>query len=206
VSRGAAEGVVVRPSPGRLRRKIAVAAPGVAMSVFGLATGDTESIGPWALSVSVALLVLCVAALGVFYTLQFRNECLFGQDPDLVHIDWRGRVRVVPRAQISGVELVTVASAGGPRDERMIITMSSGAPPFVIRVGMWDTGRLHDLLQDLGLGVRVAHQPMKPRELLAHFPGMRMRYPERHPWLFGLAATAVVVVVIAVIAGIVGGS
>lgn len=206
MSQPSAEGIVVRPSPARLLRALAVAAPGMALGVYGILTEDADAVGPWALPAAVVILVLCAVTVGVFYTLLFRNERLYGRGRDLVHVDWRGRSRVVPRAEISGVGLVTVATAGGPKDERVIIAMSSGAPPFVIRVGMWDTGHLHDLLQTLGIGVHVVDRSMKPGELLAHFPGMRLRYPERHPWLFGLAATAAIAVVIAGVIGVAGAS
>jgi hypothetical protein len=202
--------VVVRPSLARLRRTFAVAAPGVALGVVGVAADGTNVIGPWALLVAVTTLVLWAAPVSAFLVLQFRNERLFGRGQDLVYIDWRGRSRVVPRAQISGVGLVTIVTGGSPQrrktDHHPVLRNAS------IRDQSWHVGRRLSPPPVAGTRARrargrsAAYATPTPHSLPRHADSGT---PERHPWLFGLAATAVIlvatVVVIAMVIGIAGG-
>jgi hypothetical protein len=192
--------IVVRPAPARLRRTAIAAVPGLALSGYGLVTITGDS-GAWAGAAVAAALVAAVAGSGVFYLRQFRNERLSHRGWDLVHVDWRGRAQLIPHGDIESVHLVTVEVPGGGRkEERIIISRRSGHAAFMIRNGLWDVNDLQSLFGALGLGVRVHAQPVAPGRLAAHFPGVRLPFVERHPWLVAsVAVVAIVVVVVAVL-------
>lgn len=82
---------------------------------------------PDAASPGLAFLALCIAAVGGWFWLFYRNCCLFATPETVGHVDLWGRMRKVSVARVSAVRLVSIIPSGRTGAQPAVLVVSKDA-------------------------------------------------------------------------------
>ncbi|GAB2521290.1 hypothetical protein [Nocardiopsis aegyptia] len=192
-------------SPGRIALMV-VALIGLAVE---LAAGwysfeqDESGTGVRFVLAMVALLVVTCVAVCVYSVLFFRNTRLVLTPGELVHRNWRGRTRRMPRDRIAGVTKARYLTDTGGVPDADILTVIADRDGRTISFGSgyWPQEELAELWRRLGAPCEQWLSPDTPsmKEFRRHH---RLRLPLYHAHFQGftmLVGTAVTLPVIALV-------
>lgn len=163
-------------------------------------------------SIGAVTVVICVMVL-VFNTLFFRNSRLELTPSELVHRNWRGRTRRLPRNRIAEVTkaLYLVDRSGVKNQDVVTVIADTDGRTISFGTGFWPEEELAELWRRLGAPCEPWLHPVVPtmKEFRRHHP--RVRLPLHHAHFTGFTvlvgtAIAILLVVVMVIAVVAVGS
>ncbi|MCM3921891.1 hypothetical protein ND748_09500 [Frankia sp. AiPs1] len=174
-----------------------ILAAGLAASVLRAAHSEGAVGDGWFLTGLGIALVTMVAGVGV---LKFQERVIV-RDGNLTLVDWLGRAKTVPCADVRLASLVSVRqiATSGPRI-RVIVERVSPAPPLMMIGTALNRERTRRLFERTGIPVRVVGRTVRSAQLPESFPGLQLGLNDRRPALAGfLGAAAISVVLMAIL-------
>ncbi|MFE3456899.1 hypothetical protein ACFXKD_05080 [Nocardiopsis aegyptia] len=153
-------------------------------------------------SIGAFFVVMCVVAV-VYSVLFFRNSRLVLTPGELIHRNWRGRTRRMPRDRIAGVtKALYLTDTGGVKNADVLtVIVDRDGRAISFGSGYWPMEDLAELWRRLGAPCEQWLSPDTPRmkEFRRHH---RVRLPLYHTHFQGfvmLVGTAVTIAIIAAV-------
>jgi len=156
------------------------------LKVIDRASAGRLTIQVWQLTLLLVMCLLPALGLGILTTLNIRNVRLRTENGTLISTEWTGRtVRLVPRS----ASVYPLGSYWGNINGLLVLAEKAGGRAIVLAPWWWREEELEELLRLFHLTTHT-HPPGGLREIPRRYPGTRLPFSVRRPWLFSGGGTA----------------